>query len=319
MEERSVAILLAVYNPPLDWFGELLDSLDAQTYPNLRLYIRDDASSSPAPEQLEAFLEEHLLRLPYQFARNAENLGSNATFAALTEDATEDLVAFCDQDDIWLPDKIERSVRLLEESPLRPVMVCSEVAVIDADGREIAPLISAHRKRHVFLRGEGLAPTLLHRNFALGCTMLLPRERALSYLPFPDGIVHDHYLAYRAACDGAIDYLPEPTMKYRVYGGNQTGVMVGVRTKEDYFRERILVFEDRLDVFSRYADFPELQQAREWAAARRANFKREKGAFRRLRALRHVNPTTTKFELYGLRLPGPLFRLAIRLIQRRVI
>ena len=121
MEERPVAILLAVYNPPLDWFGELLDSLDAQTYPNLRLYIRDDASSSPAPEQLEAFLEEHLLRLPYQFVRNAENLGSNATFAALTEDATEDLVAFCDQDDIWLPDKIERSVRLLEESPLRPV------------------------------------------------------------------------------------------------------------------------------------------------------------------------------------------------------
>ena len=319
MEEKSVAILLAVYNPPLDWFGELLDSLDAQAYPNLHLYVRDDASASPSPDQLEAFLEEHLLNLPYTLSRNAENRGSNATFAALVEDAHEDLVAFCDQDDIWLPDKIERSVRLLETSPLNPVMVCSEVSVIDADGHAVAPLISAHRKRHVFLRGEGLAPTLLHRNFALGCTMLLPRERALSYLPFPDGIVHDHYLAYRSACDGAIDYLPEPTMRYRVYGGNQTGVMVGVRTKQDYFDRRILVFERRLNEFARYADFPELIDARRWADARRDNFARRKGSFRKLRSLRHVNPSTTLFELYALRLPRPLFRFAIRLVQKRIL
>ncbi len=319
MEQKSVAILLAVYNPPLDWFAELLDSLDAQTYENLHIRIRDDASVSPSPAKLEAVLEEHLLRVPYTLLRNDRNIGSNATFAALVKDATEDLVAFCDQDDIWFPDKIERSVKLLEQSPLNPVLVCSEVSVIDADGHEIAPSISAHRKRHVFLRGPGLAPTLLHRNFALGCTMLLSRERALSYLPFPDGIIHDHYLAYRAACDGAIDYLPEPTMRYRVYGGNQTGVMVGVRTKRDYYETRILVFDRRLAEFSRYADFPELIEARRWGDARRDNFARRKGSFRRLRSLRHVNRATTLFELYALRMPSPLFRLAIRLIQKRIL
>lgn len=319
MQAKTVAILLAVYNPPFDWFGELLDSLDAQTYENLHIYIRDDASASPAPAALEAFLAEHLLRVPYTLLRNEVNIGSNATFAALVKDATEDLVAFCDQDDIWLPDKIARSVKLLEESPLSPVLVCSEVAVIDADGHEISPLISAHRKRHVFLRGTGLAPTLLHRNFALGCTMLLSRTRALSYLPFPSEIVHDHYLAYRAACDGAIDYLPEPTMRYRVYGGNQTGVMQGVRTKRDYYEKRILVFDRRLAEFSRYADFPELIDARRWGDARRDNFERRKGSFRRLRSLRHVNRATTLFELYALRMPRPLFRFAVRLVQKRLL
>lgn len=319
MEAKSVAVLLAVYNPPLNWFGDLLDSLDAQTYRNLHVYIRDDASASPSPAELEAFLGKHLLHVPYTFLRNESNLGSNATFSALVKDASEDLVAFCDQDDIWLPDKIARSVKLLEESPLNPVLVCSEVSVINADGKEIAPLISVHRKRHVFMRGTGLAPVLLHRNFALGCTTLLSRERALSYLPFPDGIVHDHYLAYRAACDGAIDYLPEPTMRYRVYGGNQTGVMVGVRTKQDYYERRILVFERRLAEFSKYSDFPELTDARLWGDARRDNFLRRKGSFRRLRSLRRVNPATTLFELYALRLPTPLFRFAIRLIQKRIL
>ena len=322
MSKKSLAILLAVYNPPRDWFAELLDSLNAQTYPNLRLYVRDDASPKATAEEIRTMLAEHVTDFPWSYERNEKNLGSNKTFEALVRDASEDYIAFCDQDDVWLPEKLENSVRLLEESPLSPTLVCANASVIDGDGRELAPVMEKHRRRHIFLRGKGLARELFFRNFVIGCTIVASRDRILSYLPIPevDDLVHDHYLAFRAACDGAIDYLATPQMRYRVYGGNQTGVMSGVATKDDYYRLRIRVFADRLALFSSFApDSVDLSDVRAWCDARERNFHREKGSFRALRRLRHCNQSTTLFELVALRLPRPLFRLAVKAVQKRIV
>ena len=316
MDTRSVAVLLATYNPPIDWLCELLDSLNRQTYKNLRLYVRDDASKTLTLEELDAILREHITAFPYVLNQNEVNRGSNETFSALVNDCSEHYIAFCDQDDIWLPDKVENTVRLLEKSPLHPTLVCANVRIIDGEGKQIADRIDGHRRRHVFLRGEGLAPTLIFRNFALGCTMVTERERILSYQPFPAEIVHDHYLLFRAAVDGAIDYLDEPQMLYRIYGGNQTGVMTGVQTKSDYYTKRIEVFSRRVERFAERAPIPELEEAAAWCRAREANFKRERGGFRALWKLRQVNRTTSLFELFAMRMPRPIFSLAIKLIQK---
>ena len=320
MENKSLAILLAVYEPREDWLIELLDSLNAQTYPNLKLYVREDHSPAYPLPRLRALLQERVTAFPWELMQNERNLGSNKTFEALVRDASEEYVAFCDQDDVWLPDKIKNGVELLENSPLSPTLVCSELRVIDGEGNVISPDMTHHRHRHVFLRGEGLAPTLFTRNFVVGCTVILSRARTMSYLPFPDEAVHDHYIAFRAALDGALDYLPEPQILYRVYGGNQTGVMTGVKTKADYVRERIEVYAARVEIFARYApNLEELAVMRAFARARRDHFYRKKGSVRALWRLRRCNPTTTLFELLALRLPAPLFRLAVKLIQKRVL
>ncbi|MBQ8213837.1 MAG: glycosyltransferase [Clostridia bacterium] len=316
MTQKTVAILLAIYDPNIPWLVELLDSLNAQTYQPICLYVRDDASPHFTSEQLEGLLNKHITKFPYILHRNEKNLGSNKTFEALIRDSSEPYIAFCDQDDIWLPEKLANTVRLLESSPLSPVLVCADLRVIDGDGNVIAESMEQHRRRHVFMRGTGLAPTLIYRNFALGCTMVMERERALSYLPFPSEIVHDHYLAFRAANDGAIDFLDKPQMHYRVYGGNQTGVMTGVSDKTDYLKRRIQVFDDRVSRFSEVASFPELEEAKNWSRARLANFHREKGGFRALWRMRRVNFVTSVFELFALRFPLPVFRFAIRLVQK---
>ena len=317
MEQPMIAILLATYNPPIDWLCELLDSLNAQTYPSLRLYVRDDASTKVSTAHLEELLRTHITEFPFVFHQNAKNLGSTATFEALVRDtADEPYVAFCDQDDVWLPEKMENTLRLLCESPLSPTAVCTNVRVIDGEGKLLADRMEEHRRRHVFLRGEGLASELIYRNFALGCTMVMERARVLSYLPFPSALVHDHYLLFRAALDGAIDVLTEPQMLYRVYGGNQTGVMAGVKTKSDYFVRRIEPFAKRLKVLCTYTELPALQKAGEWSRARVANFRREKGSFRALWRLRNVNSAWSLFELFALRFPPPLFRLAVGLVQK---
>jgi len=317
MAQKTVAVLLAVWEPREDWLIELLDSLNGQTYPHIRLYVRDDASPTYPLSRLQELLAAHITKFPYTLHQNEQNLGSNQTFAALVCDCNDErYVAFCDQDDVWLPEKIANTVRLLEESRLSPVAVCANVSVMDGEGKEIAPTMEAHRRRHTFLRGNGLASGLIYRNCVMGCTMMMERKRARSYLPFPNELVHDHYLAYRAALDGAIDYLDEPQMRYRVYGGNQTGVMTGVRTKQDYFDRRIAVFDARLRCLKQYADSEELQKAQIWTDARKKNFSRERGGFRALWKTRNVNRVTSLFELFALRFPTPLFRFAVRLIQK---
>ena len=304
--------MLATYNPREDWLIELLDSLNNQTYPNLFLYVRDDASPDYSFERLQAVIAEHITNFPYSIAQNEKNTGSNETFSQLVRDCHDEFyISFCDQDDVWHLDKIENTVRLFEESNQHPIMVCANVSIIDGDGTPVAPTIDTFRKRHVFLRGDGLAPELIYRNFAMGCTMIMERTRALTYLPIPKEIVHDHYIAFRAAADGAIDFLAEPQMKYRVYGGNQTGVMSGVETKEDYLEKRIRIFEKRIEAFSAAVKLPELNVAREWCEVRKHNFFRKKGAFRALWRMKDVNKATSLFELFALRFPDFLFRFAI--------
>lgn len=317
MECKSLAILLAIYDPKEDWLIELLDSLNQQTYQNLTLYVRDDASPNYSFSRLQEIVSERITKFPFHIFRNEVNVGSNKTFAALLQDAKEEAyIAFCDQDDIWLPKKLENSVRLFEESPLSPTLVCTNVSVIDGSGKEIAASITDHRKRHIFQRGQNLAPDLIHHNFVMGCTILMERARALSYLPFPESTVHDHYLAFRAATDGAIDYLSEAQMRYRIYGGNQTGVMTGVHTKEDYLMRRILVFGDRINCFSSAYSHEDLERSTQWYDARLRNYHREKGGFQALWKMRHVNYSTSMFELFGLRFPNFLFRFAIKMITK---
>lgn len=319
MENRTLAILLAVYEPREDWLIELLDSLNAQTYPRLSLYVRDDASPTYPTERLRKVLSDHVTNFPFTLLQNEQNCGSNETFSRLVRDCKEDYIAFCDQDDVWHPDKLENTVRLFEESELHPTAVCANVSIIDGDGKPIADSIDKHRRRHVFLRGNDVAPTLIYRNFVMGCTMLMERERALSYLPVPQEVVHDHYLAFRAAADGALDFLNEPQMRYRIYGGNQTGVMTGVRSKEDYRHRRIDLFDARVRCFAKSVSLPELERALAWSRSRTDCFEHKKGGWRALWRLRKTNLVTSLFELTVLRLPTPLFRLAIRLVQKGIL
>ena len=82
-----ISILMAVYEPRLDWLREQLESLEAQTYPNLRLYIRDDCSPTVPLEEINRCVEACIRNFPWTITRNEKNLGSNGTFQRLTEDA----------------------------------------------------------------------------------------------------------------------------------------------------------------------------------------------------------------------------------------
>ena len=321
-DKPLISILMAVYEPRMDWLKEQLDSLNAQTYPNLRLYIRDDCSPTVPFSDIQALAEQCVTAFPYSILRNTENLGSNKTFERLTEEAEGEYFAYCDQDDVWLPEKLFVLQECLEREHAE--LVCSDMYIIDENGKQTASSMTKARKHHVFKSGEGLAPQLLISNFVTGCTMLVRAEQAKAAAPFCPDMVHDHYLALWCAAYGKIVSLPRQLIRYRIHSGNQTSMMAGVQDKESYYTLRIVSMVRRLAwLEARFQDDPELaaeiQAALTWANAREQNFRGEAAAKKLVWAGRRFSPLTSLFEITMAGAPRQLFMVFIKLKRRNIV
>ena len=157
------------------------------------------------------------------------------------------------------------------------LLVCSDMYIIDGNGKRTADSITEVRRHHVFLSGEGLAPKLLISNFVTGCTMLLRAESAREAVPFCPYMVHDHYLALWCAEQGKVQSLMNPLIRYRIHGGNQTGLMAGVQDKRSYGRVRIDQVVQRLKWLDEHFVCSEqtkntIKDGVKWACARQDNW-----------------------------------------------
>ena len=147
-----ISILMAVYEPRLDWLREQLESLEKQSYPNLRLYVRDDCSMTVHFQEIERLVKECIRSFPCELARNEENLGSNGTFERLTREA---------EGEYWLENQMAEALltdemaviaghRLTEEEP-----VSDQLLLLSMEGpREVELDIS-------YVRAEVTAGRLL--------------------------------------------------------------------------------------------------------------------------------------------------------------
>ena len=245
-----ISILMAVYEPRMDWLREQLASLNEQTYPNLRLYIRDDCSPTVPYEQIQSCVQDCITRFPYVITRNEKNLGSNATFELLTKEAEGDLFAYCDQDDVWLPEKLTVLQEAMERE--RAVLAYSDVSAVDDEGKLLARSLRELRPRLTYLEGSDLAPKLFFRNCVAGCAMLVNSNIAERAIPFPRQTVCDHWIALLAATEGTVAFVPDQLVRYRQHKRNQTGVLAGVSDKQSYLRYKVAPLEERLTCYRQH-------------------------------------------------------------------
>lgn len=312
---------MAVYEPNMIWLKEQLLSLNEQTYPNLYLYIREDRSPTVPFTEIEKCVKECITAFSYEIRRNVENLGSNKTFELLTREAEGEYFAYCDQDDVWLPEKLEVLQREIEAQKAQ--LVCSDMLIIDGESRQVADSITKVRRHHVFHSGEGLAERLVFSNFVTGCTMLIKAEIAKAAMPFCPYMVHDHYLALYASNNGKIISLPDRLIRYRIHGGNQTEMMAGVVDKESYGRIRIDEALEKMrwleQNFSCDSELKEvIRQGRVWLEARQKNWQRQGGAGMVWR-YREFNKAVSCFELVMSCSPNWLFQLALQMKKKNLL
>ena len=316
-----IAILMAVYEPRMDWLREQLLSLNAQTYPNLMLYIRDDCSPTVPFERIQSCAQDCIRAFPYEIKRNEKNLGSNGTFERLTQEAEGEYFAYCDQDDVWLPEKLEVLEKTITGSGA--LLVCSDMHIIDSNGDQTADSITKVRRHHKFMSGKDLAKDLLVSNFVTGCTMLVQAAMAKAATPFCPYMVHDHYIALWCAERGEVISLRQQLVNYRLHTGNQTNLMAGVKDKASYGKVRIDLMLARMQWLK--DDFPcgkELKQtindAVVWARARKQNWEHHGGTrlvwkYRRFSILPSVSEMVLKY------VPDSLFMKTIQLARKNYI
>ncbi|MPM86477.1 hypothetical protein SDC9_133566 [bioreactor metagenome] len=320
-DKPLISIVMAVYEPRMDWLREQMESLNAQTYPNLELIIRDDCSPTVPYEDIKGLAAGCITAFPFTIFRNNENLGSNGTFERLTDEARGKYIAYCDQDDVWLPEKL--NMLHISITKNEALLVCSDMFIIDEEGRRKADSITQVRKHHVFRSGEDLASKLLFSNFVTGCTMLVESETAKDAVPFCPFMVHDHWLALFCADKGKIISLSNKLIMYRIHGQNQTPVMAGVKDKESYIQVRIDSFLKRMQWLEQNFHCAsevaiDIRGGIEWLKARKENMESHVGA-KTVWRYRRYSLYASLFEIFFAVFPNWVFMLFINIARKNLI
>jgi glycosyltransferase involved in cell wall biosynthesis len=223
--DRDIEILLATHNGA-NFLERQLESLLEQTCQEFRITVRDDCSTDGTVAILARYAERFPEKLRYGI--NRKRLGALGNFAALLADSTASYVLLCDQDDVWLPEKIAQTRQVLRKAESfhgsqTPILVHSDAVLVDANLRVISS--SFWRSCKVRPKRARLR-NLLAQNLVTGCTVGCNRallERALP-VPVDEAVMHDYWLALVASSFGVVVPLQEPTVLYRQHGGNTVGM-----------------------------------------------------------------------------------------------
>jgi glycosyltransferase involved in cell wall biosynthesis len=201
--EPRIAILLSTYNGAR-YLREQLDSLLAQTYPSWTLYWRDDGSSDNTVELMQEFACTAGQGRCVRVAGPAERLRPTGSFltllhAAHTSLGESDMVAFADQDDVWLPEKLTRGADALRQtSPEVPSLYCARQILVDAALRRIG--VSRG------LEQPAGFPAALTQNVTTGCTIMLNRRAAAMIAEShpPSATLHDWWCYLLVTASGGM-------------------------------------------------------------------------------------------------------------------
>lgn len=234
-----ISVVIATYNGKA-YIEAQINSILEQTYAPRQIFIRDDGSSDGTLEYIQEIEKKfpHLVTL----LPASGNRGVIENFSLLANKVQTPFTAFCDQDDLWHRDKLEKLVKTLEKGELEhssntPLLVHSDLKVVDGNLKELYPSFLK------FLELEGKKKdfsTQLIQNRVTGCAMAVNQALLKLALPFPPTILmHDHWCALVAAAFGKILFINEPLLSYRQHGNN----CVGADNNRFIFRLRRLLRE----------------------------------------------------------------------------
>ena len=222
--KKSVAILLSVYNGG-HFLEAQLKSLISQRYDDWILVWRDDGSSDESRTIMRSFSDNVGAGRCLELQDDRGRLGAAASFHRLLQwTQSYPFVAFCDQDDVWLPNKLTRAMdRVTAIDQTVPILYCSRQMIVDKS-LAFQRLSSIPGKVREF-------PSSLLRNIATGCTVVLNRSaaRLVAGSSPASAFVHDwwSYIVV-SAVNGHIIYDETPMILYRQHGTNTIGATPSV-------------------------------------------------------------------------------------------
>lgn len=210
-----IDILLATYNGE-KYIAEQIESLQNQTYKNIRILIRDDNSTD---RTLEIINEMMLKYDNINLISDNKKCGSpQKNFIEILKHADADYVMFCDQDDIWLENKVEISYKAIKKYDNLPAMASTDFYLVDENLNHLPKKgLQTNKKTTNF-------STLLVDNCYMGCTLILNKKLYSLVDDIPtECLMHDIWFALLASSMGKIINVDEKCMLYRQHANNCVG------------------------------------------------------------------------------------------------
>jgi len=224
---NSIAILLAAYNAE-KYLAEQIESLISQTNQDWTLYIRNDGSKDNTDNIILDYCNRYTNII--EIDRGGLNLGCRNNFFRLLEVVESDYYMFCDADDVWFDDKIELSVKRMEEinlaNPNKPLLVHTDSAIYD----ENLNLVAESFWKTVNINPDNF---LTFNQICICCciggsTMLFNKRVKELMFPLADNnLIFDYWIAINVVKHGIVSTIHTPTKKYRQHNSNVCGVTVG--------------------------------------------------------------------------------------------
>ena len=220
--QDKIEILLATYNGER-YIEEQIESILNQDYKNWVVRVCDDASTDHTFEILKQYYEKY----PDKFLIEKKEKGSGTAktnFFYLMKQSTCDYVMCCDQDDVWLPNKISLTMQEMKriEKKEVPCLVHTDLKVVNDKLEVLGESFFVHSN----LRKKFQYREVLIQNHVTGCTMMMNRaliELLCEEMDYTHILMHDWLAAIVASAFGKVGFVDCPTMLYRQHAINSVG------------------------------------------------------------------------------------------------
>lgn len=217
-----IAILLSTYNGE-KYIKEQIESILKQDFHNFELFLRDDGSTDSTRSIIQHYVSRYS---NVHFLKDVDNVGAAISFMALLKYVEADYYMFCDQDDVWIKDKVSKSILKIKELEIKkyiPVLVFSDAKVVDEKLNILSESFWKYNKAFpqiLFSNPEFISVF----NCSPGCTMIFNHELKKHLTDYNgDILMHDWYILIKAFQVGIVDYINEPLMLYRQHSQNVVG------------------------------------------------------------------------------------------------
>ncbi|MCK3941530.1 glycosyltransferase family 2 protein [Streptococcus suis] len=248
----KVNILMSTYNGQ-QFLAEQIRSIQEQTFSDWTLLIRDDGSSDQTKDLLQDFARQDS-RIRLIDVEEQNNLGVIKSFHRLVQYEKADYYFFSDQDDVWLPDKLEVSLQEARLYPTdQPLMVYMDLTVVNQDLQVMTESMIRSQSHHA---NTELVQELTENTVTGGVAMI---NHALAELwsGTEDILMHDWYLALLASALGKLVFIDKPGELYRQHSDNVLGARTLSKRFKKWIRPHILfkVYWDLIKNSQKQASF----------------------------------------------------------------
>lgn len=262
--ENTVAVCMATYNGA-KYVEEQIESICKQSYSDWVLFIRDDNSNDETVKIVKRYVEKYREKIVLIEDKKILGGSSKKNFAGILSWVSENYkfnyFMFSDQDDYWLPTKIETSIKRikkLESEYDGPILVHTDLRVVDQKLQTLGESFVKYRALNASVKDIN---HLLVQNNITGCTMCW-NEKLNRILNLSDDyvVMHDWWMALVASCFGKIEFIDEQTILYRQHGNNVVGAtnvnslsfIVQRLTGRAHVKETLVMSMDQAEAFATY-------------------------------------------------------------------